>query len=524
MFGCKSKKQANAIHNACHSTKGADVVIKTKHEIVATTAKIDHDLQVVGESQVCWNPQEAPIYGNQSKEEDALLLVNLKNYDGAIDIYLEILSKYPQNSISNFDYARICTNLGDLYFIKGDFQNALKYYRRELGINEESHESYDEPTIADSLMRIAKTVSATQQYSYALKLFQKAFDIRKKVYGIEHAKTIETQLDIAWTYKYAGMYELSLAQFYGSLGVQQKVYGMCHEELITTYASLGKVLLEHGDFDQALTCCGKALDISREIHGNESSHTASAYFNLGRIYFERGDCDKAIQSLEKSLVIRKSVFGDTHPKVAISFFHLGIALDKKGDVYDSLQCMKKAISIDEQTSMENEAAEKCSKIASMWAYQKGDYDTALDFLLKSLNLTMKKKKEATYQDTELDLQLAHRCETIAMVYLLKNNYDMAVNFYRRAYTIRCPIQGSSHKDVLRCCKSIGDVLLRIKNYDLALFYFGTALDIELKLKAVDRKIILHDYKRMERAFRLKGDEENANRYLQMTNALEKQLS
>ena len=458
-------------------------------------------------------------YGSELPTEEnckelAMDLVRKGDNRGAIKYYQNFLSNGVDQTIENDN---ICGKIGAIYYKTGFFSEAHLYFEKGLAISERVHGTRGHPAVADRMVSVAESLDAMKKYDQALRMYQKAFEIRKNIYGRGHEATMSVQTDIAWTLRNLKRFKEAIDCFVEVL-VVQTVLTTYNADVVTTYSYLGKLHLENGDHRRSLLSCEKALSMSQFVSGNESEETATCYFNLGRVLYESGAYKGSIENYEKSLVIRKSLLGDSHPKIAVTYYHIGMALDKDGDVDEALTCMMKAVEIEDQCPSIAEEVNRFNKIASLYVHDKSDYERALFYFFKALDCFLEEKQREG--DPNLRLLCAHKYETIALMHVMKKNYDDAVTNYRKALTIRNLVQSYEHEDTRRCCDNIGEVLVRAGNYDMALFYIATVKDIRENSQNPLFTKLYHSYKAMENVYRLKGDIERSNEYLMKAEKLQ----
>jgi len=445
--------------------------------------------------------EESSQFMKWNSDKVGIDLVRRGDHAGAIKYYMTLLSISDSNGskgADRADNASLCDKIGAIYFLIGSFSQACVYFEKSLAINERACGTNYDPRVAVSLTSVAKALEKMNKHERALKMYRRAFDIRVKIYGKKHERTIDCQIDLAWTLRNLKKYGEAIECFSEVLRVQLKMLKVYHVDVVTSYTYLGKVHMEKGDYRRSLACCERALSISQSVSGNESPETASCYFHLGRVLHERGDYKRSIECYEKSLVIRESLH--SHRKIAMTYFHIGMAFEKYGDANEALTCMLSAVKIEDDCPRTKEGVQNCSiiasiccnKIASISAYEKKDYDKTLYYLLKALDYFLAQKQSEA--DTRLRIL-----------------YD-AIKHYRKALTVRNRAQGYDQEGTCRCCHNIGMVLMRAGNYDMALFYVATVMEIRERSPEFELSNLVDSYKSMEAIYRFKGDIKKSKGY------------
>ena len=112
------------------------------------------------------------------------------------------------------------------------------------------------------------------------------------------------------------------------------------------------------------------------------------------------------------------------------------------------------------------------------AETKGDYDTSLDYLHKSLEIKLKIMKSN-------DPSIAQSYNSIGIVYQEKGDHEKALEAFNKALTIWRKTYGKNHPNVAGCYNNMGVVYKRDKKYTEALECFQKALAIREKHPSIN---------------------------------------
>ncbi|CAF1319918.1 unnamed protein product [Adineta ricciae] len=121
---------------------------------------------------------------------------------------------------------------------------------------------------------------------------------------------------------------------------------------------------------------------------------------------------------------------------------------------------------------------RCYHNLGNMAFQKGDYDSSLQWYNKSLEI-WNRTLEAN------DPLLATSYNNIGLVYDDQNDSKKALEMYEKALQIWKQKFGENHANVAKCYNNIGVIYRKEKNYHTALNYYQKALTILQKLLPVD---------------------------------------
>ena len=88
------------------------------------------------------------------------------------------------------------------------------------------------------------------------------------------------------------------------LDIRRKLFGEEHASTADSYNNLGATQLSLGDFNAALDSKQRALDIHLKLFGKEHAITANSYHNVGAIQLSLDHFQAALCSYQHALDIR----------------------------------------------------------------------------------------------------------------------------------------------------------------------------------------------------------------------------
>ncbi|MCZ6521231.1 MAG: tetratricopeptide repeat protein [Bacteroidetes bacterium] len=168
-------------------------------------------------------------------------------------------------------------NMGVVYRIRGQFEEALNFYLASYKIH---HEINDQEGIAKIFNNIGTVYSIKGDYDKALENYLESYEILKQIGD--------------------------------------------HEKIVGSLNNIGNVYRELKENDKALDYYEKALHLQEEI--NNTDQTFDPLTNIGNIYFNRKDYQKALDVYFESLEIersKESLYGQAYAlsNIGITFFH-----------------------------------------------------------------------------------------------------------------------------------------------------------------------------------------------------------
>ena len=130
----------------------------------------------------------------------------------------------------NAEIATLYDCIGTIHYILQEFDKALEYYQKALGINKKILGDEHKDT-ADSYSNMGNIYDYLEEFEKAVEYYQKALGITKKVLGDEHTNTANLYYKIGNAYKSLGEDEKALEFNQKALRIWTKL--LDHEDLST---------------------------------------------------------------------------------------------------------------------------------------------------------------------------------------------------------------------------------------------------------------------------------------------------
>ena len=102
----------------------------------------------------------------------------------------------------------------------------------------------------------------------ALLQYQRALEIRTRVFGSEHSSVADTYNNMGSVYDSQGRYEEALDYYHRSLDIQVR------PDTAKSHMGIGNVLHGMGKYEEALVEHHKALEVFLAVHGQEHASVA----------------------------------------------------------------------------------------------------------------------------------------------------------------------------------------------------------------------------------------------------------
>jgi tetratricopeptide (TPR) repeat protein len=202
---------------------------------------------------------------------------------------------------------------------------------------------------------------------------------------------------------------------------------------ITTYEKLAKIEYQKGDYKDAIFFYNKALD--KEVK-NKKNLTKIAELNRGLslVYLKKGELEKAKEYVKKALKIDLKLHGKNNINTVCDYFNLvsfDYAINKNNPdkiISDCLKILKKAKNIEKKDEEYYDLiARVYSNISKVYGDKK-EYNKAIEYAKKALEINETKLKEKYYG-------ILYLYNNIGSLYINNRNYDKGLYYFQKAFNI-----------------------------------------------------------------------------------------
>lgn len=321
------------------------------------------------------------------------------------DIVSHLWKEYQADDKIDRDRATVVgvfhNRLANVYKNQGNYDQALRYYRQALDINEQVL-GEDHPNTLTTYNNTAIVYSSQGEYDMALALFGKTLAVREKVLGTDHSETGVIYHNMATVYYAQGNFEKALIFYRKALVSNLRAYGTDDPKIATMYSNIALSYSALGNYEKALTYYLQALDIQKRVLGSIHPSIATTYNNIAEIYYAQRNFEKVLEFYRKDLNICERILGTNHPDTAVTYNNIGIVYRDMGNYDKSLEYFEKAIFVREMLlgTKHPTTAWTYYNIAILYECQ-NNYKNAHEFYQKAFDVYL-----ATFGDDH------HRTKTI----------------------------------------------------------------------------------------------------------------
>lgn len=325
------------------------------------------------------------------------------------------------------DSIRINTlaRLSHAYLVEKDFSTSMKYARISQNMAEKlvkiNKSKEAKQFYANSFMTVAETFKGQEDFSNALKQYKKELALREET-GDKKQLAICLN-NIGSIYNLQDNYSLSLE--YSFKALQMMELASDKREIARIYNNIGIAYDKQGNTDKALEYYKKELEEGIKLKDRTS--IATGYTNIGTVYAQQGKFDDALAEFNKFLNMAKEDNNNIH--IAKAFLNIANIYDIKGEYAKALETHSKALKIFEEVGSRNELALSNLNIGYL-------YVTLLEKNIgnKNHNATQAKlflDKAMLYYEKGGQINGISSCyDALSYLEELKGNHKNSLNYYK----------------------------------------------------------------------------------------------
>ncbi len=324
-------------------------------------------------------------------------------------IYAQAMVKYAQETDNAKGVAMGYNWLGESFYLQGEYDSALCYFRKTNRIFGEDGPS-DE--WAKSLLLIANVFVMTNQYDSALILEQQALD-----YQLENDLSVsagKTLVNISFIYGQKGNYIKAIELLIDA----RKRFKTAGDELWenTVVGRMATVYAHMDQHDSAISCY---LRVIPYWESNDNNFVlAEIYNNLGTIYEAQENYEEALDAHQKSFSFRKSL--NNHYGIAVSKMNIATIFMHKNQLDSAYYYLKPGLIFFKEKKVMHPYIHALM-LKGKILHLRNQYNEALDNYNEAFGLA--NEHGFIEQQKDLSQRMSHLYEDI-------QNYEQALKYQR----------------------------------------------------------------------------------------------
>jgi len=277
-------------------------------------------------------PGEETEFSNFSLEEKQRHIEYLKGV-------LDDPEKRQATLKSEHKYALINRDLGRLYYLTGEYQEAIIFLKKALTTQEKIG---DNKGLSYTINAIGRIYLSLGDYNQAQDYFNKALEINRNLN--DRRGEGDSYLNMALFYKRVGDNEKALYYLHQTIEISREIGDIAVEG--TTLNNMATIAHAQGDYQAALNYLEQSLKIRRQIADKKGE--AATLNNISQIYDAQGNYKTAIHYLEESLRIQQQI-GDKEGE-GTTLNNIAVITYKQGDYVAALNFLHQSLKIQQQIS------------------------------------------------------------------------------------------------------------------------------------------------------------------------------
>jgi len=154
-------------------------------------------------------------------------------------------------------------------------------------------------------------------------LLDRAFEIRRRVQGAEHPRTIHLMGDLGWLYWEQSRYPEAKELLLETIEISSRALGKEDLQTVNAMGQLAVVYRRMGEMELAEETNLYVLEVRKRVRGADAPSTLATMTNLGNLYKNLARYDEAEALYLKVLEAEKRTLGEDHPSTLTTRRMLG---------------------------------------------------------------------------------------------------------------------------------------------------------------------------------------------------------
>jgi serine/threonine-protein kinase len=249
-------------------------------------------------------------------------------YDEARQALEAALKLQPQNLDATKQTAENLTELANVYFYKGQYDQSEKLNKQALEIDRRLLGD-ENPAVAQELNNLGAIAMNRGNYQASEGYYRRALAITEAWYGTDHPETAANLTALAQPLSFDKQTAEAESLLERALAIQERVNGPVNATVATTQNQLGILAFQAKQLEAARSYFTQAMETWKKLFGDKYPSVAVAYSNLGSVCLEEKNLACA-ETMYREAVQRFDAYSPNSLNQAVGHLKLGRALLRKG--------------------------------------------------------------------------------------------------------------------------------------------------------------------------------------------------
>lgn len=265
-----------------------------------------------------------------------------KYYAGAHDLMKQLNQEFHVDRVFvHLNRARVYERQGAYTSANDAYAKALKIQRKALGTNH--------PETIETLTGLARVSDQRGNYAESKEQLKKALSVAREHDGRmhrQHPLTADALTAFGNHYVEQQQFTQALRYFDEALAVRRKVFKPLHLDIANSLLTLGKAHERNGNYQKALPLYEEALRIREQVLGREHPDTAAIQVDLAGLHRQQGSFVQGEALVQQALLSFKKHLPDPHPRLAAAFVEQAKIELLRNRYREGLAILRKAVEIE----------------------------------------------------------------------------------------------------------------------------------------------------------------------------------
>ena len=336
--------------------------------------------------------------------------------------------------------------------------------------------SSDAEVQSDLMQTMARTYVNLGLFSLAHGLAQTSLENRKRMFGPENRKTLESMTQLGWILDREGRDNEADTLTRQALAIEKRVLGPEDPLTLDSMDNLAVILEKQGGYKEEEALQRDLVAIRTRRLGAENVSTIRSMANLATAVRLLGRTAEAEQMYRNTLEIEQRVLGQEHPQTIATMHNYGNLLDEQGHYAEAEKLYRETLAIETRVLGPDhpDTADTMITLGNALAYGPGRTAEAEAFYRKALAI-QQRVLGPDHPDTIRAL------EGLANVLSTEGHYAEAEKLHRQILAVRLRTLAPEHTDVLLAKYNLADVLFREGRFAEAEKWFREALEAQTRV-------------------------------------------